>query len=29
MHLAAVIAAIVISEIVCNWDKFKKNFKKK
>lgn len=29
MHLAAVVAAIIISEIVCNWDKLKKNFKKK
>lgn len=29
MHLAAVVAAIVISEIVCNWEKYKKKFKKK
>ncbi len=29
MHLAAVVAAIIISEIVCNWDrKYKAIFEK-
>lgn len=28
MHLAAVVIAIIVSEIVCNWDKYKKKVQK-